>query len=407
MRNTILPFDELMKAVLEQLKSQKYMDSTLTVYRRTYKRIHIFLNDHDTDIYTHESGQAFLADSNVSKPTFVAYACAVRRLDDYIDGKPYRCHHGDYNEQIPLVFADTLTGYLQECIDNGNKPATICSKERTCISFLCFVENAGCSDLSQLSTGIVSQALLTFSNKDAYARIRQFLNYLVEKGIIEVDFSRIVPHYKRGTVLPATYSPDEISRVEASVDTNTTIGKRNLAIIRLASRMGLRAGDIAKLKLSEINFSTGYISITQEKTGIPLTLQMPCEVVNAISMHLDNDKYSLEDGYVFHSLTAPYGRITTSIIRHALNKCFAAANVNTAGKKHGPHAFRSSLASSMVNDNASYEVVRRILGHSNPDVIKHYAKADIENLRMCSIDPPIPTGIFRDYLSGREVVTHV
>ena len=271
MGNTILPFDELMKAVLEQLKSQKYMNSTLTVYRRTYNRIHIFLNHHGTDVYTHELGKAFLADSNISKTTFVAYICAVRRLDDYIDGKPYRCHHGDYDKQIPLAFADTLTGYLQECIDNGNKPATICSKERTCISFLCFVENAGCSDLSQLNTGIVSRALLTYSNKDAYARIRQFLNYLVEKGI---------------------------------------------------------------------------------------------------------------------------------------NECFAVANVNTAGKKHGPHAFRSSLASSMVNDNASYEVVRRILGHSNPDVIKHYAKADIENLRMCSIEPPIPTGIFRDYLSGREVITH-
>lgn len=214
MGNTILPFDELMKAVLEQLKSQKYMDSTLTVYRRTYKRIHIFLNHHGTDIYTHELGKAFLADSNVSKPTFVAYSCAVRRLDNYIDRKPYRCHHGDYNEQIPLVFADTLTGYLQECIDNGNKPATICSKERTCISFLCFVENAGCSDLSQLNTGIVSKALLTFSNKDAYARIRQFLNYLVEKGITEMDFSSIVPHYKRGMVLPTTYTPDEILKCQ-------------------------------------------------------------------------------------------------------------------------------------------------------------------------------------------------
>ena len=63
MRNTILPFDELMKAVLEQLKSQKYMDSTLTVYRRTYNRIHIFLNHHGTDIYTHELGKAFLAES--------------------------------------------------------------------------------------------------------------------------------------------------------------------------------------------------------------------------------------------------------------------------------------------------------------------------------------------------------
>ena len=107
-----------------------------------------------------------------------------------------------------------MTGYLQEGIDNGNKPATICSKERTCISFLCFVENAGCSDLSQLNTGIVSKALLTFSNKDAYARIRQFLNYLAEKGIIEMDLSRIVPHYKRGAVLPTTYTPDEILKCQ-------------------------------------------------------------------------------------------------------------------------------------------------------------------------------------------------
>lgn len=407
MESKNLPFDELMKAVLEQLESKKYMDSTLTVYRRIYNRIHIFLNHRGTDVYTHELGNTFLADSNVSKSTLAAYACAVRRLNDYIDGKPYRCHHGDYNEQVPLIFADTLTGYLQECTDDGNKPATLCSKERTCTSFLKFVESTGCSDLSQLNTSIVAQALLTFSNKDAYARIRQFLNYLAEKGIIDVGLPGIIPHYKRGTVLPTTYTPDEIRRIEDSVDTNTTIGKRNLAIIRLASRMGLRAGDIAKLKLSEINFSTEYISITQEKTGMPLALQMPLEVVNALSMHLDNDKYSLEDGYVFHSLTAPYGRITTSIIRHALNECFALANVNTAGKKHGPHTFRSSLASSMVNDNASYEVVRRILGHTNPDVIKHYAKADIDNLRMCSIEPPIPTGIFHDYLSGREVISYV
>jgi site-specific recombinase XerD len=134
---------------------------------------------------------------------------------------------------------------------------------------------------------------------------------------------------------------------------------------------------------------------------------MPVDVANAIIMHLENDKLSLEDGYVFHSLSAPYGCITTSIIRHAINKCFIAANVNTTGKKHGPHAFRSSLASSMVNDNASYEVVRRILGHSSPDVINHYAKVDIENLRKCSIDPPIPTGVFNDYLSGKEVIVHV
>ena len=64
------------------------------------------------------------------------FQCLMELAPAMSDGKSYRCHHGDYNEQVPLVFADTLTGYLQECIDNGNKPATICKKERTCIVFL-------------------------------------------------------------------------------------------------------------------------------------------------------------------------------------------------------------------------------------------------------------------------------
>ena len=195
--------------------------------------------------------------------------------------------------------------------------------------------------------------------------------------------------------------------METSIDTSTITGKRNLAIIRLASRMGLRAGDITALKLSEIDFIGGYITITQEKTNVPLALQMPSDVSEALKVYLENDKYFLKDGYVFHSMTAPYGRITTSVIRHVLNECVHNANINVAGRKHGSHALRSSLASSMVNDGASYEVVRRILGHTDPNVIKRYAKADIENLRLCAIDPPPASGLFLEYLSGKEVISHV
>lgn len=404
MTNKTILFSELAETVLSQLKSQKYMESTLTVYRRIYNRIHVFLKQHGTDVYTHESGKMFLSALSVCRSTFTAYACAVRRLDDCMDGKPYRCHRGVYQGQAPLVFSDVLARYIQDCVEAGNKPATLLAKERTCILLLNLLEEAGCSGFSQLDTGMISRTLLTFSNKDCYAHIRQFLKYLVDKEIMETDLSGIVPHYKRRKALLTTYSPDEIRKVEASIDTSTDTGRRNLAIIRLASRMGLRSGDIAGLRLSEISFDTGYISITQEKTGIPLSLQMPHEVSDALLTHLDNDKHSLDDGYVFHSMTAPYGRITTSVIRHALNGCFTAAGINTAGKKHGPHAFRSSLASSMVNDGMPYEVVRRILGHSSPDVIRRYARADIDSLRLCAIEPPPPAGCFYDYLSGREVI---
>ena len=65
------------------------------------------------------------------------------------------------------------------------------------MSFLNQVALNGCFDLSKLDAGIITRALLVFSNKDNYARVRQFLQYLAVEGITKVDFSGIVPHYKR------------------------------------------------------------------------------------------------------------------------------------------------------------------------------------------------------------------
>ena len=407
MTQKAVSFNELMDGVLDQLRTNGYMESTLTIYRRTYSRIRVFINRFDTDFYTPEIGAKFLAYTKVKKSTASAYACAIRRLNDFIESKPFRSHHDCPHVQAPPEFTSILEEFLLECIDSGNKPATLQFKERTCGLFLDSLKKGGCTDLSCLDAGRVSRSLLTFSNKERYAVIRQFLRFLADKSITETDLSGIVPHYRRRKNLPTTYTPEEIARVESAVDTSTDTGKRNLAIIRLATRMGLRSGDIARLKLTEIDFCNGVINITQEKTGIPFSLQMPSDVFDTLTAHVKNDTRSSVDGYVFHCMVAPYGRISTSIIRHAINDSFATAKVDTSGKKHGPHAFRSSLASSMVNDGTPYEVVRRILGHSDPDVIKHYAKADIENLRMCSIDPPVPTGLFGSYLSGKEVVPHV
>ena len=407
MKSNTVTFEELASNVINQLKSQKYMDSSLVIYRRIYSRVHVFLNEQGTDVYSHELGKAFIESTNVCKSTLATYTCAVRRLDDYIDGKPYRCHHENPKNTVPKEFSDILSEYLAECERGGNKPATIRAKERACSVFLERIVHERCYDLSVIDAEMVARSLLGVTNKDVFARIRQFLKYLADVGIAEIDLSGIVPRYKRPTPIPTVYTPDEISRMEGSINTGTESGKRNLAIIRLASRMGMRAGDIARLKISEIDFDNGYISIIQEKTEVPLSLQMPCDVSEALTTHLENDKYSLEDGYVFHSMTAPYGRITTSIIRHAINECFDTAKVCTEGKKHGSHSLRSSLASSMVNDDVSYDVVRRILGHTDPDVIKHYAKADIENLRLCSIDPPEASGQFLEFLSGKKVICHV
>lgn len=407
MTKKILSFQDLMEQVLIQLKDQGYMDSTIVVYHRFYNRVNSYLNQMNTGIYTKDIGDSFLSTLNVSNTTFSFYKCAIRRLNDYLDGLPYRCHHSNPCECVVDIYAHVLDEYLNYCKGINNKPTTIHTKERACVIFLNHLKSHGCSTFSGLSPELVSQALLCFENKDNYAVIRLFLKYLFEEGHIKSDFSGMVPRYKRKQVLPTIYSPEEIRKIEYSIDTESITGKRNLAIIRLATRMGLRSGDIAKLKWSEIDFSTGYISIIQEKTSNPWRMQMPQEVYEALSNYKKEDITPRNDNYVFHSLSAPYGRITTSIIRHAVTNSFVSAGIDITEKKHGPHTFRASLASSMVNEGASYDTVRQILGHSDPDMIKHYAKTDIENLRMCAIEPPLPTGLFSDYLTRKKVISLV
>ncbi len=380
MAENFLNFTELVDCVIDQLKEQKYMESTLTIYCRIYNRVHSLMQQHGTEIYTDEIGHAFLGSTHVCKSTYSTYLCAIRRLDDYIEGTPYRCHHGNPGQEVPEVFGYILNKYLSECVELGNEPATVIEKKKSYILFLKYVAQAGCTDISSLDVGLIAQALLIYTNKDNYAGIRQFPKHLADKGYTGTDFSGVVPRHKRHKGLPTTYAPSKIVQIENAIDTTTDTGKRDLAILRLAARMGFRSGDIAKLKRSEVDLENGYIHIIQEKTGDLLSLRMPDEVSGAIVSHRKNTIFATEDdGLVFHNMSALHNWITTSIIRHAVAKYFNAAGIDTTGKKHGPHVFCSSLASSMVNDGASYETVRKILGRSNPNVINHYAKTDIRN----------------------------
>jgi hypothetical protein len=56
----------------------------------------------------------------------------------------------------------------------------------------------------------------------------------------------------------------------------------------------------------------------------------------------------------------------------------------------------------MVNNDVPYDVVREALGHASPQAIKHYARVDIDSLRLYALDVPGPTGTFAAILQGRE-----
>lgn len=61
----------------------------------------------------------------------------------------------------------------------------------------------------------------------------------------------------------------------------------------------------------------------------------------------------------------------------------------------------------MVNDRISTEVVRKVLGHGTKHAIRHYTRMDVENMRLCPLPAPKPSGIFSELLSWREDDVHV
>ena len=154
-------------------------------------------------------------------------------------------------------------------------------------------------------------------------------------------------------------------------------------MILLASRMGMRSGDIARLRIEDVQNRTD-LDIIQEKTGNTLHLPLIREVKLAIDDYL-SVKPSSQSDLVFINVYAPYNPVTTSTIRAALRKYIRVSGIDPRKRKSGPHALRASLASSMVNDDINYETVRKVLGHSSNNAIKHYARIDTERLRRYSL----------------------
>lgn len=232
--------------------------------------------------------------------------------------------------------------------------------------------------------------------------LRNFLKYLQDNLYTVNDFSYLVPksNYKKESHLPTTYEKDEVERLIKAVDCGNPKGKRDVAMILLAARLGLRSSDICGLRFENIHWETNTILLNQQKTKKRIELPLLADVGIAIIDYLKYGRPASDLPYIFIHSNQPYDRLAEPTLHSIVSFYLRRAGINNIDeKKHGPHALRHSLAGFLLEKKTPLPVISEVLGHTNTQSTKTYIRIDMEALGQCALEvPPLDSPYFQEVI---------
>lgn len=260
---------------------------------------------------------------------------------------------------------------------------------------LAWLPERGVEDVRRLSGADVSAAVVFLggsyapgSMRTVVTALRVFLRFLEESGG-RAGLSRAVPavfsrRVRSVSVLPAV----AVQTLVGWPDLGTPVGRRNRAILLLAARTGLRPGDIAGLRLPDIDWRHGLITVSQHKTATVLTLPLLADVGAAIAEYLLHGRPAGgDDDHVFLRSQAPYVALACSDLYHVAAAAFAGSKTaSKGGAGRGMRVLRASLATRMLENDTPLPVICQALGHRGIDSARHYLAADETRMRDCCLD---------------------
>jgi site-specific recombinase XerD len=221
--------------------------------------------------------------------------------------------------------------------------------------------------------------------------LRSFLRYARYRGGITCDLAAAVPTVANWSMasIPRAIPAEAVRRLLASISQRTATGRRDYAILLVLARLGLRAGEVVRLELEDIDWNAGSLSV-QGKGDQRCALPLPAEVGAAIAAYLRYGRPPSSSRRVFLRAKAPIrgllgAQAISSLVRHNLIRA------DIQAPTHGAHQFRHALATEMLGHGASLTEIGEVLRHRNPQTTMIYAKVDLKSLRTLAL--PWPGGV--------------
>jgi len=218
--------------------------------------------------------------------------------------------------------------------------------------------------------------------------LRSFLGFLHLDGITERSLVHGVPKVssRRLAGLPKGLEPDQVRRLLAACDVDTAVGCRDLAILTLLLRLGLRRGEVAGLRLDDIDWRAGTISV-RGKGNCHERVPLPPDVGHRVAEYLQHARPADAQGRtVFVRHFAPHHALSASRVSTIVADAAKRADL---GRIHA-HRLRHTAATELLRAGASLPEIGQLLRHRRAATTAIYAKVDRDSL--CLIARPWPEG---------------
>ena len=403
-----MSLERLVSDVLGEIERLGYSRRSRNRYRAIWDHLIEFADGKDLgDEFSGELAVRFfeeyrIADEEIDKPGEGwrrHMVWGVKVLADFAqNGRIERAFTEVEAIRLVPVMQQTLRDYEQYCKDRLHlRPWTLHGRTTELTIFLDFLHSRKARTLDQIQALDLSEFVSCRDHlkpktvSRIVSDLRSFLRFLTMRGILQRDLSVDLPKIRvpRDATIPSVWDQELVVRLLEVVDRSSAKGKRDYAILLLACRLGLRAGDIRTLKLDQLHWENSTIEVTQSKTGVPLSLPLTNEVGEALIDYLKSGRPQTAYREVFLKVNPPFDPFTGNTnLHHIVTYWRQLAGIRfRTPQKRGLHSLRHTLATRLLERGTPFTTIAGIWGHTDLESTRIYAKADVEALRSVALDP--------------------
>jgi integrase/recombinase XerD len=255
-----------------------------------------------------------------------------------------------------------------------------------------YLQTIGLHELEALSPAVLSgfvthagQALAKETLSGLCAHLRVFLGYLYRERLVPTDLSVSVdcPRVYRLAKLPRSIAWSDVQRLLSAVDRRTPVGKRDYAIVLLLITYGLRAREVAALRLDAIDWQRERLQVPERKAGHCTAFPLTPIVGNAIVDYLQHGRPKSTERLLFLCATAPHAPVSWAVVSQRTTHYLQTTGIEV--HRPGSHSLRHTCVQRLVDAQLSLEVIGDYLGHRHPKSTEIYTKIEIEALREVAL----------------------